>query len=174
MLHPSIRTLNSFYDILAKYWITVGMTENLTEITASWKGELTFVGKNSSGGTVQMGSLDGKQGASPMQLLLVALAGCTGMDIVSILQKKKVTLSDFQVQVTGKRAKDYPMIWSQIHINYMLWGNNIRTKDVEKAIELSEEKYCSVGIMLGKTSKISSEYHILKPGVTNYHLGEVE
>ena len=66
------------------------MTEGWTEITATWKGEMTFVGQNAAGGTVQMGTLDGKPGVGPMQLLLVAVAGCTGMDIVSILQKKRI------------------------------------------------------------------------------------
>ena len=142
------------------------MNEGLTEITATWKGEMTFVGQNTVGGTVQMGPLDGKPGVGPMQLLLVAIAGCTGIDIVSILQKKQADLMDMQVKVAGKRADDYPMIWTHIHITYLLWGNSIKAKDVEQAIELSENKYCSVGIMLGKSAKISSEYKILKPGET--------
>lgn len=150
------------------------MSDKITEIISNWKGELSFIGNNSTGGSVQMGSLDGKPGTNPMQLLLIALAGCTGMDIVSILQKKRVLLSDFQVKVTGKREPDFPMIWSQIHINYLLWGNNIQPKDVEQAIELSEQKYCSVGIMLGKSAKISSEYHIHKSGNGILNSGETE
>jgi putative redox protein len=140
------------------------MTEDWTEVTAAWKNEMTFVGQNTSGGTVQMGTLDGKPGIGPMQLLLVAAAGCTGMDIVSILQKKRVNPTDMQVRVRGKRADDYPMIWTDIHLNYLVWGEDIQPKDVEQAISLSETKYCSVGIMLGKSAKITSEFHILKPG----------
>ncbi len=142
------------------------MSEGLTEITATWKGELTFVGQNAVGGTVQMGALDGKPGVGPMQLLLVAIAGCTGVDILSILQKKRAALTDMQVRVSGKRADDYPMIWTHIHVTYLIWGESIKPKDVEQAIELSEDKYCSVGIMLGKSAKITSEYRILKPGET--------
>jgi putative redox protein len=142
------------------------MGEGFTEITATWKGEMTFVGQNSFGGTVQMGSLNGKPGVGPMQLLLVAVAGCTGQDILSILQKKRVDLTDMQVRVKGKRADCYPMIWDQIHITYLIWGRSIKPKDVEQAIELSENKYCSVGIMLGKSAKITSEYLILKPDET--------
>ena len=142
------------------------MSEDLTEIAATWKGEMTFVGQNALGGTVQMGTLNGKPGVGPMQLLLVAIAGCTGEDILSILQKKRTDLTDMQVRVSGKRADDYPKIWTHIHITYLIWGKSIRPKDVEQAIELSEDKYCSVGIMLGKSSKITSEYHILKPGET--------
>jgi putative redox protein len=140
------------------------MTEEWTEITAGWKSDSTFIGQNGAGGTVQMGSLDGKPGLSPMHLLLIAVAGCTGMDIASILQKKRLALSDLQVQVRGKRARDYPMIWTDIHITYLVWGEAIQPKDVEQAIQLSEDKYCSVGLMLGKAARITSEYHLLKPG----------
>ena len=140
------------------------MTEGWTEVTAAWKDKSTFVGQNNDCGTIQMGTLDGKPGIGPMQLLLVAVAGCTGMDIVSILQKKHANLTDMQVRVRGKRADDYPMIWTDIHLIYLVWGEDIQPKDVEQAIQLSETKYCSVGIMLGKSAKISSEFQILKPG----------
>ena len=140
------------------------MTEEWTEITAAWNSDSTFIGQNAAGGNVQMGSLDGKPGFSPMHLLLIAVAGCTGMDIASILQKKRLALSDLQVQVRGKRARDYPMIWTDIHITYLVWGEAIQPKDVEQAIQLSEDKYCSVGLMLGKAARITSEYHLLKPG----------
>ena len=140
------------------------MTEEWTEITAGWKSDSTFIGQNGAGATVQLGTLDGKPGFSPMHLLLIAVAGCTGMDIASILQKKRLALSDLQVQVRGKRARDYPMIWTDIHITYLVWGEAIQPKDVEQAIQLSEDKYCSVGLMLGKAARITSEYQILKPG----------
>ena len=140
------------------------MTEGWTEVTAAWMGEMNFTGHNSAGGIVQMGTLDGKPGVGPMQLLLVAIAGCTGSDIVSILQKKRANLTDLQIQVRGKRASDYPMVWTDIHLTYLIWGEGLLPKDVEQAIRLSEEKYCSVGIMLGKTAKITSDYQILKPG----------
>jgi putative redox protein len=140
------------------------MTEGWTEITAEWKNDNTFIGQNESGGTVQIGELNGNPGIGPMQLLLVALAGCTGSDIVSILHKKRIKIIDFKLQVRGKRASDYPMVWTDIHNTYFIWSEELSAKDVEQAIQLSEDKYCSVGIMLGKTAKISSEYHILKPG----------
>lgn len=142
------------------------MSEGLTEITAAWQGEKSFIARNAAGGTLQMGSLEGKPGIGPMQMLLVAIAGCSGDDILSILQKKRTNLADFQMQVSGKRAADYPKIWTDIHISYFLWGNGIKSKDVEQAIDLSIKKYCSVGIMLGKSAEITCEYQILKPGET--------
>lgn len=140
------------------------MEESWTEITAAWKGELTFVGQNASGGTVSMGPYQDQSGIGPMQLLLVAVAGCTGEDIVSILRKKRVNLDDMQIRVRGKRAVDYPRIWTEIQISYLLWGEALQPKDVEQAIQLSEEKYCSVGIMLRSSAKLTSTYRIYKPG----------
>ena len=140
------------------------MTEAWTEITAAWKNEMAFVGQDTSGAAFQMGTLDGKPGFSPMHLLLIAVAGCTGEDIVSILQKKRLVLSNMQVRVRGKRANEYPKIWTDIHITYLVWGEAIPPRDVEQAIQLSEDKYCSVRLMLGKAAKITSEYHLLQPG----------
>jgi putative redox protein len=100
----------------------------------------------------------------PMQLLLVGLAGCTGIDIVSILEKKRVAPTDFKIKVRGKRADTFPMVYTDIEIEYLLWGDNLKVRDVEQAIKLSEHKYCSVSIMLDKTAKMSSTYKIFKPG----------
>ena len=138
------------------------MADNWREVSATWKGGLDFTGENDKGGTVQLGSKDISIG--PMQLLLVGLAGCTGIDIISILEKKKVAPTDFKVKVRDKRANTFPMVYTDIEVEYLLWGDNLRTRDVEQAIKLSEQKYCSVSIMLSKTSKITSKYKILKPG----------
>ena len=138
------------------------MTDDWKEVSATWKGGLSFVGENAKGGTVQMGPM--AESIGPMQLILVGLAGCTGIDIVAILQKKKITLTDFKVNVRGKRADSYPMVYTDIEVEYLLWGDDLKLKDVEQAIKLSEQKYCSVSIMIGKTANIQSHYKILKPG----------
>ena len=138
------------------------MADNWREVSATWKGDLNFAGVSDKGGTVQMGPED--ECIGPMQLLLTGLAGCTGIDIISILKKKRVTPTDFKVKVRGKRADKFPMVYTDIEVEYLLWGDNLKVRDVEQAIKLSEQKYCSVSIMLGKTSKISSTYKILKPG----------
>ncbi len=140
------------------------MSEEWKEVSATWQGDMAFLGKNAAGGMVQMGSLNDQPGIGPMELLLVGLAGCTGMDIISILQKKRASLTAFEVRVRGKRAQDYPMVYTHIEVEYLLWGDGLKAKDVEQAIALSEEKYCSVGIMLGKTASIQSRYRILPPG----------
>ena len=138
------------------------MADKWREVSATWNGDLNFTGVSDKGGIVQMGPLDDSIG--PMQLLLTGLAGCTGIDIISILKKKKVAPTNFKVNVRGKRAETFPMVYTDIEVEYILWGENLKERDVEQAIKLSEQKYCSVSIMLGKTSKISSIYKILKPG----------
>jgi putative redox protein len=85
-----------------------------------------------------------------MELLLAGLAGCTGMDIASILTKQRQPFVDLKVQVRGKRASDYPKVFTELEVTYLLWGEGLDPKAVERAIQLSEERYCSVGIMLGR------------------------
>ncbi|NOY99808.1 MAG: OsmC family protein [Chloroflexi bacterium] len=125
---------------------------------------MAFIGKNEEGGTVQMGAMDGQPGIRPMELTLAALAGCTGVDVVSILKKKRANFTDLQVKVSGKRADTHPKVYTEINITYLIWGENIKPKDVEQAIQLSEEKYCSVSAMLKSTAKIHANYRILAPG----------
>ena len=140
------------------------MTDNWKEISTTWKGGRTFIGENAIGGKVTTGSSQDPPAVSPMELLLVGLAGCTGIDVVDILEKKRVPLSDFTVNVRGKRADTYPMIYTDIEVEYLFWSETLQPKDAEQAIKLSEEKYCSASFMLGKSAKISSIYKILKPG----------
>lgn len=140
------------------------MANEWKEVSATWKGDLNFVGQNAEGGTVQMALSGNEPGIGPMQLVLVGLAGCTGIDMITIFQKKKVTLEDFKIIVRAKRAPSPPMVYTDIEVEYLLWGDDLKPKDIEQAIKLSEEKYCSVSIMLRKTAKIKSTYKILKPG----------
>jgi len=136
------------------------------EVSAEWTGEMTFSGCNSSGGKVQMGSREGQPGIGPMEMLLLGAAGCTGMDIVSILEKKRQDLYAFRVDVRGLRADDYPKVYTQIELTYHLWGDGIEPKAVEQAIQLSEEKYCSAGIMLRATAEMRSQYVIHPSGAS--------
>jgi putative redox protein len=140
------------------------MSQEWKEVSARWQCEMSFIGKNPTGGSVQMGTIDGVPGTSPMELLLMGVAGCTGLDIVHILGKKRITLDQFEVRVRGKRADDYPKVYNEIEIEYILWGNELSPKAVEQAIELSEEKYCSASAMMAKTAKMHSSYRILIPG----------
>jgi putative redox protein len=97
-----------------------------------------------------------------MQLILTGLAGCTGMDIVSILKKKRYEIEKFQVQVRGKRAAEHPRVYTEIEIQYLLWGSDLDELAVEQAVHLSEKKYCSASAMLGAVAQIKSSYQIFQ------------
>jgi putative redox protein len=142
------------------YFRKVFVADQWREIEAEWQGGSTFIGRNVSGGTVQMGILNDRPGVSPMELILVGLAGCTGVDIVDIMAKKREPLKALKVQVRGKRTEDYPQIYREIEITYLIWGDGINPKSVERAIQLSEEKYCSVSAMLRSAADIRSTYRI--------------
>ena len=103
---------------------------------------------------------------TPMEMVLGALAACTGVDVVSILNKKRVAFQDIKVNVRAKRADEHPKVYTECQIEYLFWGENIKEKDIEQAIKLSEEKYCSVSAMLKNTASFEYTYKILKPGQT--------
>ena len=140
------------------------MSSDWMEVEAEWQGGLTFIGKNDLSNTIQMGSKQNQDNISPMELLLLGLAGCTGYDVVSILEKMRQPPDAFKVVVRGVRAEDYPMVYTDIEVEYHLWGDGLTDKAVQQAIELSEQKNCSASVMLGKVAKISSSYEIYKTG----------
>lgn len=140
------------------------MTSNWKEISTTWEGDKVFVGANANGGTVTTGTTKDSSVISPMELLLVGVAGCTGVDVVGILEKKRVSLSDFKINVRGKRTDTYPMVYTEIEVEYLFWSDDLIAKDAEQAIKLSEDKYCSASAMLAKTAKLTSTYRILRPG----------
>lgn len=101
-------------------------------------------------------------GPRPMELLLIGLAGCTGMDVVSILQKKRQSFTGLQVQVTAERAEEHPRVYTQIHLEYVVTGEGVDPKAVERAIELSDTKYCSASAMLRQAAEITTSYRIVE------------
>jgi putative redox protein len=101
-------------------------------------------------------------GPSPMELVLVGLAGCGAMDVIDILKKKRETVTGLDVRVDGERADTTPAVYNSIEICYVVRGKGVSPQAVESAIHLSETKYCSVGAMLGKTAKIKTWYKIVK------------
>ncbi len=104
----------------------------------------------------------GNTGSRPMELLLMAFGGCSGMDVISILRKKKQNVSKFETNVTGEMAEGYPHMYTALHIEYVVTGKNISEEAVKRAIELSLEKYCSVGATLGKAAKITHSHRIVQ------------
>jgi putative redox protein len=135
------------------------------EVNTTWNGADGYIAESKSGALVLMGKgTDENPAISPMEMLLAALAGCTGIDIIDILRKKRQLPSDFKIRVRGNQRTDaYPKFYTEFEVEYLLWGENLVEKDVEQAIRLSEEKYCSVGGTLLKAGPIRSTYRILKP-----------
>lgn len=99
-------------------------------------------------------------GPTPMELLLVALGSCTGMDVISILRKKRQDVTSYRVEVTGTTAEEYPHVYTHIAIRHVIEGNAVSDGAVRRAIELSETKYCSVSAMLEKAAELTTSYEI--------------
>jgi putative redox protein len=127
-----------------------------------WIGEQTFVATSPSGHALVMDSdRDSNKAPGPMELVLMALGACTATDVVSILKKKRQKLASLEVVCSGERAAEPPTVWTKLEIVYRLRGE-LDEGAVKHAIELSEEKYCSVSAMLKKTAKVSWRYEILR------------
>lgn len=105
-------------------------------------------------------------GVRPKELVLLALAGCTASDVIAILQKKRVPVDGFDLAVTAEQSDEHPRVFTRIHLEFVLRGDGIRPADVERAIELSDTKYCAVSAMLRPTVAISHSYRIEPSAVT--------
>jgi len=99
-------------------------------------------------------------GSTPKELVLMGLAGCTASDVIPILKKKRSPVMGFEVYVTGKERDEHPKIFTEIHVEYVLYGDGINPSDVERAIELSTTKYCSVSAILSASATLTHSYRI--------------
>jgi putative redox protein len=123
-----------------------------------WKGGLSFeASREASGFSVPLGAGPADDGFRPMELLLTALAGCTGMDVISILQKKRQVVTAFEVRVHGDRAENHPKVYTRITVEYAVTGRKVEREAVGRAVELSETKYCSVMAMLRRAAPIETK-----------------
>lgn len=126
---------------------------------------ITFAGKTDSNKWVMMDGPDNFGGSDaairPKELLLLSLGGCTGSDVVSILQKKRVKLDNFEVNLTAEMTEEHPKVFTKINVEYVFYGKDIKEADVERAIELSMTKYCGVTAMLQKAVDITHNYKIV-------------
>ena len=129
-----------------------------------WKGKMSFTGSADSGFEVQLGSSPevggDNDGFRPMELMAVSLAGCTAMDVISILKKKRQEVSDFQVKVDTERAVQHPKVFTRAVIEYHVAGKDISEIAVSRAMELSADTYCPAQAMIGKIIPLSLKYFI--------------
>ena len=135
-------------------------------ISVNWVDGLLMVGKSDSGHTITM---DGPPesggenlGVRPMEMLLLGVAGCTMIDVVTTLKKMRQDLSHLETKINAERATNHPKVFTDIHIQFILKGQNLDEKKVDKAITLSAEKYCSASIMLGEMATITHDFEVVE------------
>ena len=125
---------------------------------------VTFIGKAQSNHWIVMDGPEEFQGSDaatrPKELILISLAGCSGSDVASILSKMRENVTKFEIDVDAESATEHPKVFTKIHLKYQFWGTNLKKENIEKAINLSQEKYCSVTAMLKQSVDISHSFEI--------------
>jgi putative redox protein len=133
----------------------------MASATVRWLTGKQFVGIDSTKHSVVLSSVDEGVGMKPSELLLVALAACTAVDVVDILRKKRIELTSLEIQASGEQDCDPPWTFRKIHLYYRLGGRGLTETAVEQAIQLSEEKYCSVAATVRGVAEITTGYELL-------------
>ncbi len=134
------------------------------KVRIKWVEEVCFVGESGSGHAIVMdGAPEGggrNLGMRPMETVLVGTGGCSAYDVVHILKKSRAAIADCVVEIESERAADDPKVFTSIHMHFIVSGKNLKPQQVERAIQLSADKYCSASIMLGKTAAITHDFEI--------------
>lgn len=136
--------------------------DNQLNATVSWAGDSSFLGRSGTGHAVVFDS-DKENGVAPtpMEMLLMSAGACSSVDVVSILQKAKQQVTHCRVVLTGERVDTVPRVFSKIHLHFEVTGFNVSEKHVERAVNLSAEKYCSVSIMLQQAMTVTHSFAVL-------------
>lgn len=131
-----------------------------------WVEGMAFMAEADSGHAIVMDGapdIGGRNlGPRPMEMVLMGAGGCTSIDVVMILQKSRQDVVDCQVELTADRSEDHPKVFTKIHFHFVVKGRNLNPATVERAINLSAEKYCSATIMLAKTAEITHDFEIVE------------
>jgi putative redox protein len=133
----------------------------MANATVRWIGGKQFIGIDSTNHSVVLSTPDEGVGMKPSELLLVALAACTAVDVVEILRKKRMELTSLEIRAEGEQQPDPPWTFRKINVHYRIAGQRLTPQAVEQAIQLSEEKYCSVASTLRGTAEITTSFEIL-------------
>ncbi len=132
----------------------------------TWQDQLTFTGSADTGFTVPMDTekvlLGNEDGFRPMELILIAMSGCTGMDVISIMRKKQLDVTGFEVRVHANRAQEHPRVFTDAQIEYIVTGRNLNLAAVERSVELSVTKYCPAVAMLSKAFPIETKITLIE------------
>lgn len=131
-----------------------------------WKDGMSFLGESGSGHAVLMDGppeAGGRNlGPRPMEMVLMGAGGCAAFDVILILKKGRQAVSDCVVEIEAQRATEDPKVFTHIHFHFILTGKNLKPQQIERAISLSAEKYCSASIMLGKMAEMTHDFEILE------------
>lgn len=139
------------------------MADTPRKATIYFAGHDLFVGQTPSGhAQVVEADSSRNRAASPMELLLIALGSCTGVDVISILKKKRQQVTDYRIEVTGERCEESPRRYTRFDVKHIVSGHRVSAAAVAQAIELSDKKYCSVAATLRGTAEIVTSYEILE------------
>ena len=137
------------------------------EANVRWAGKMAFIGKAGTNHLVPMDTTPEFGGDSsatkPLELLLIGLGGCTGMDIVSLFKKMRVDFSGIEMNITADRSEEHPNVYTRIGLEYVIYGPGVDEEKVRRAVELSQEKYCSVSAMLKKACPVSYTVRVVQP-----------
>jgi len=133
----------------------------MNEARVTWLNDMQFVAETGSGHAVVLESGGKNRGPSPMEMLLVGMAGCTAVDVTRILTRMRQPVTGVQVNVKGARAENPPMVYTDIEVEYVVTGRGLSEEKVRRAVDLSQTTYCSASIMLGKTATITNSIRIL-------------
>jgi putative redox protein len=140
----------------------------MNEARVAWVNEMQFVAETGSGHSLVLESGGSNRAPSPMEMLLVGMAGCTAVDVVHILRRMRQLVTDVQVNVKGVRAEKPPRIYTDIEVEYVVTGRGLSEEKVRRAVELSETTYCSASAMLGKTATITNAIRVLETDMESW------
>ncbi len=139
------------------------MSNEPMKATVRYAGDEMFIGTSPSGHAQVMDTKGDRHSApTPMEMLLVSVAACTAVDVISILHKKRQDVTDYNVEISGTRADDHPRKFTAFHVHHIVHGRTVSADAVERAIELSDTKYCSVAATVRPTAEIITTYEIIE------------
>ncbi|HXG85579.1 MAG TPA: OsmC family protein [Pyrinomonadaceae bacterium] len=138
------------------------MANNVYKATIKYAGDEFFIGTTPSGHAQAIDTNgDRKSAPTPMEMLLVSVAACTAVDVVSILQKKRQKITDYKSEITGERRLEHPRAFTKFHIHHIVYGRDVSEQAVRQAIELSDTKYCSVAATV-RSAEITTSFEIIE------------
>ncbi len=132
------------------------------QATVKWVENMTFIGRSESGHNVVFdGNSENSAAPTPMEMVLMSAGACSSVDVVSILEKARQKVTDCQVVLTGERAETVPKVFTKIHLHFQVTGFDVAEKHVERAVNLSADKYCSVALMLAKGLEVTHSFEVI-------------